>query len=75
MDSEISRHKPIRFQHDGATQSWSTEPYVKEEPAVQQRPPQEPTIEAENPTQMEGVVDVDAIPSPEPVSPTLVRRK
>jgi hypothetical protein len=31
-------------------------------------------MEVENPTQLEGVVDVDAIPSPiiEPVSPTVV---
>jgi hypothetical protein len=38
------------------------------------RSPQEPTMEVENPTQPEGVVDVDTIPSLviEPVSPIVV---
>jgi len=32
-------------------------------------------MEAENPTQMEGVVDVDAIPSLEPTSPRFLKGK
>jgi hypothetical protein len=39
------------------------------------RTPPEMEMEVKNPRQTEGVVDVDTIPSPEPVSPTLVEEK
>jgi hypothetical protein len=41
------------------------------------RSPQEKVVKVENPIQLEGVVDVDAIPSPiiEPISPTMVEEK
>jgi len=35
----------------------------------------EPTLAVKNPAQMEGVVDVDAIPSPEQTSSTLVEEQ